>query len=129
MGSIVSFPTLFDEVFNDVFGSGSFRNYESGSRGTYHFVEDTDGTTLYVSAPGYKADDLAVEMHEGRLTITGKPSVERSLGVLVPKQINLCLSVNSSYLVDNAEFSDGLLTIRLVKPNKTEALRIPIQTK
>jgi HSP20 family molecular chaperone IbpA len=125
MGNLVDFPS-FDTIWSTLH---NYSDYGSGSRGTYHFVDGENDTTLYVSVPGYKADDLTVEMHEGQLTVTGKPSTEKSVGVLVPKQINLKFNVQRSYLVDGAELTDGLLAIRLTRPNKTEAMKIPVQTK
>lgn len=113
--------TLLDETFP---------SFSESSRGKYHLVEGDDGYTLYVSAPGYKSDDITVEVHEGRLMISGKPSGEhQSLGMIVPDRVDLRFSLSPNYLVDSAEITDGILAVKVKRTGKTEAVKIPIQTK
>lgn len=112
---------IFEPLFSE-----QYPNYGQSSRGEFHLVEHDEHSFLYVSAPGYKKDDLTVEMQEGRLSIKGKPSTDKSVGVLVPNQIDLKYSVSSNFLVDSAELVDGILAVKLVKARKTEAVKIPI---
>lgn len=106
----------------------SWSDFNFSSRGQYHLVEHDDHSIVYVSAPGYKKDDITVEMQEGRLTVKGRPSTDKSVGVLVPKQIDLRFSVSPNHIVDNAELHDGILAIKLMRIKKTEAVKIPVLT-
>lgn len=114
--------------FTDAFEWSGFDDFgfNFSSRGQYHLTEHDDHSILYVSAPGYKKNDITVEMQEGRLTIKGQPSTDKSVGVLVPKQIDLRFSVSPNHIVDNAELHDGILAIKLMRLKKTEAVKIPV---
>ncbi len=92
-------------------------------------ADDGEHSTLYVSAPGYKSEDISIEMYEGRVDISGSPSVDRRT-TLVPKKISLKFTLSSNVLVERAEFKDGLLAIHLIqKYNKVEIVKIPIQDR
>lgn len=117
------YMTIFDPLLEN-----RRSDYAQSSRGEFHLVEYDEHSFLYVSAPGYKKDDLTVEMQEGRLSIKGQPTTDKSVGMLVPKQIDLKFSISSNFLVDSAELVDGILAVKLIKARKTEAVKIPIST-
>jgi HSP20 family molecular chaperone IbpA len=118
------FETLWSEMAKDFF-------HHETSRGRYHVVrEDNDASVLYVNAPGYKTEDITVEMNEGVLSVRGKPSVKhKSIGVLIPNQIDLHFTISPTFIVDGAELSDGILAVALKKMTRTETVKIPVQTK
>lgn len=115
----------FDSIVHD-FKTGS------SSRGTYYFAQDPDGEmTLYVNAPGYKTDDIAVEIQSGYLTIHGEPSIENKaiVGKIVPERIALRFSVDHMYLVAGAVLNDGILTVLFSKTKQAETTKIPVISK
>jgi len=121
--------TSLDHLWRNLLDE-TFPSFSETSRGKYHLVDHEDGYTLYVSVPGYKSEDIAVEVHEGRLMISGKPSSEhKSIGVIVPEQIKLWFSLNPNYLVDSAEITDGILAVKVMKTAKTETVKIPIMAR
>lgn len=123
LGTFYPFESLWSQRYED---AGDLPRSAATSRGQYHFVEADDVSTLYVSVPGYKRDDITIEMNHGNVSITGTPTHVGSIGVLVPKRINLKFAVHSDFLVDGAELKDGLLSVKLHRQRKTEAKKIPI---
>jgi HSP20 family molecular chaperone IbpA len=117
-----AFGDAWDHMTRDFFREVSNIRY-----GHYEFIEkDPNESVLHVSAPGYTTNDLAVEMHEGRLTITGSVPAERLIGALVPQRVKMDFQVSPSFRVEQATLENGILSVHLVRQTKSDPVKIPI---
>ncbi len=95
--------------------------------------EGSDEFVLYGDLPGVSADDLEIEFEDGRLTVQGRVksgaerkylSVEYGIGDFY-REFLLGESVNAAGIT--AELKNGVVTIRLPKPEASKPRRIEVQ--
>lgn len=114
--SLFNTQGLFDDAFDSFFNNGF------GSR--FGLQEDKDGNySLEFALPGYKQDDVEVELKENVLTVRAKNEArgERTSTVTVwadidPDKIK-------------ATLTDGLLSVTLPKIESVKPRKIKIQPK
>jgi HSP20 family protein len=132
--------TLADR-FNRAFGAlaPSRNRDEEMSLGSWlppvDIAEDKDKITLTAELPGFKQDQIQVQMEDGVLTLRGERKfedekegrnfhrVERSYGQFV-RSFTLPNNVNRDAI--HAHFSDGLLQVELPKREEAKPRQIKI---
>ncbi|MCV2525945.1 MAG: Hsp20 family protein [Candidatus Lightella neohaematopini] len=95
---------------------------------------DEDHYRIVLALAGFKEDELIVEVEGPRLTIKGKPTTCENKQVhylyqgLICKKFSLSFALAEHMLVDYAEFSNGLLSINLIRqiPESLQPRRIII---
>ena len=127
---------LMQKVFDDDF----FRDDFFGGRGKEHFQlmktdirEDEKGYTLEVDLPGYKKEDIKIDVTDGYLTIHAKTSDEvneEEKGKYVRRERFMGEATRSFYVGDDvkedeikASFKNGILMLDVpkVKPEEKES--------
>jgi HSP20 family protein len=124
----------FDQMFGRMFGEpvhGWFTKFPQVD------LSETDkDVEVRMDVPGFKADQLDVQLHGDELTVVGKQEerkeekdktfhvVERQSGSF-SRSVSLPCSVDANAI--NAEFVDGVLTVRL--PKSADAATKKIQIK
>ncbi len=135
------FTSDMENVFDSLLGKtvGSALRTSSGQKfvPALYISENVQAFEVHVDLPGVKSENVKVEMHEGKLTISGKREslheeteknfhrVERSSGTFYRT-----LSIPSEVDVDNidASFEDGVLKVVLPKTAKQQPKAIQIRT-
>ncbi len=119
------FETRMNQFFRNMFDSG---NGLDASIGSYpvDVDEDDESITIEAEMPGFKRDEIEVNVENGVLTIKGERQAKEGNGrkrhmserryTRVQRSFSLPRSVDGSDV--DATMSDGILTVRL---NKTEA--------
>lgn len=104
---------------------------------TLDVSESADAFLVAVDLPGVKPDDVKVEMHEGRLTISGSREsrteekeknyhrVERSRGSFA-RTLAIPSEVDAEAI--DAHYEDGVLHVTLPKVAKQQPKKIQIRT-
>jgi HSP20 family protein len=130
----VDIENLFDHFFGDQIKTASPVN---GMQPRADIVESDSQFTLVMELPGVSADDVSIEMKEGRLDVAGTKSIndvnegerriknERRAG-----EFHRAFEFPSQLDADkiSAEFKHGLLTIVLPKSEKVLPRKIEIKT-
>jgi HSP20 family protein len=98
-------------------------------------VDTEDDLVLRADLPGMSEDDLRIEIKDGVLTIAGERRaehekrgegfhrVERSFGSF-SRSLSLPEGVNPKRVA--ADFKDGVLEVRIPKPDGTKPIRVSI---
>lgn len=124
---------LMPKVFDDDFFSDDFFN----GRGKEHFQlmktdirEDENGYTLEIDLPGYKKEDIKIDVTDGYLTIHAKTSDEvneEKKGKYVRRERFMGEATRSFYVGDDvkedeikASFKNGILNLNVPKVSPEE---------
>ena len=124
---LTSVDTIMDEFFNNNY-SGFAKEFAKsidvkGSYPKVNFIDNGDHYILEAAIPGYKKDDVTIEIKEGILTIRGRASTESDLeekGSYVWREIKRSKFSRSFALPENLEQSNtsasidsGILMIKI----------------
>ena len=98
--------------------------------------EDVDAITVLADMPGVKPGDLAIDLHEGVLTITGHAQAEDGSNEVVVAheypagtfQRSFTLSEAIDQARIQATLKHGILRLRLPKAEQAKPRQIKIQT-
>jgi HSP20 family protein len=130
------FSQEFDRLFSRLFDTSA------GGAGAQRWVppmdllEADDHYVLRADLPGLAEDDVAIEVQDGTLTISGERSaeherqgqgwfrVERSFGSF-SRSLTLPDGVDADAV--SAEFDRGVLTVRIPKPEQRKPRRVEIK--
>lgn len=128
---------MFDSLLGRTVGTILRTNHADKFAPTLDILESLEAYEIHVDLPGVQPDDVKVEMHEGRLVISGK----RSTGVdQKEKNFHRVERVSGSFSrvialpseVDNekidASYEHGVLKIMLPKAVKQQPRKIEIRT-
>jgi HSP20 family protein len=122
---------LFDRFFENGRTNGSARRWIPAM----DLVETEDNLVLRADLPGMSEDDLNIEIKDGVLTISGERKarheekgegfhrVERSFGSF-SRSLSLPDGVDANGVA--ADFRDGVLEVRIPKPEETKPTRVAI---
>jgi HSP20 family protein len=127
-----SMNQLFDRFFEGQTGNGSVARRWIPAM---DLVETEDNLVLRADLPGMSEDDLNIEIKDGVLTVSGERKaeheekgegfhrVERSFG-----SFSRSLSLPDGAQADRvaADFKDGVLEVRIPKPEETKPTRVAI---
>jgi len=131
---------LIDDLFNNFFKNDYHENYEKscGSKLATNVFETDNEFKIDVLLPGYKKEDVQINLHNNILTIKVENEVKqekseeykyahREFGAFnFEKQYRIPKSVNAEKI--SAKFENGVLN--LVLPKKEEALeKAPVDIK
>lgn len=101
-------------------------------------LEKEDGFEVSLDIPGISPKDVSIEVHEGRLTVSGKREfdhddaesayhrIERRRGEF-ERSLQLPQDVDEDNIA--AEYVDGVLTLRLPKCEQAQPRQIPVETR
>jgi HSP20 family protein len=131
------FTQEFDRLFSRLFESTSGGGGSAVQRWMppMDLMEADDHYVLRADLPGVSEDDVAIEVQDGTLTISGERSaehererggwfrVERSFG-----RFSRSMSLPQGVAPDavSAEFDRGVLTVRIPKPEERKPHRVAI---
>ncbi len=137
-GSSIPFEDFYREVDNMVGGllrTGDCERSEFAPR--VNLVETEENFEVSADLPGVNADDVTVELHEGKLTIALKRDfgendegrtvhrMERSTGEF-RRVIEINVPVDEDKIA--ADYEAGVLTITLPKSEEVRPKRIEVRT-
>jgi HSP20 family protein len=130
-GAIGSFPTLFNQFFNDPFFGGSLAELPTSVfAGKYGYMpsanirETDDRFIVELSAPGLKRADFRVDLEDGMLTISSEKEEEKKEEDSSYRRREFSFSsftrsfalpenVDESQI--NARYQDGILEVTIPK--------------
>ncbi len=124
--------TLLGRTVGNALRSGSLEKFIP----TMDVAESAQEYTISMDLPGVKAEDVKIEMHEGKLTVAGQRAtvndqkdksfhrIERSSGSFL-RTVSLPNEVNADQI--EATYDHGVLHIRLPKLVKQQAKKIEIK--
>ena len=131
------FSREVDRLFDAFFGGGESA---AGRRWVppMDLVEAEDHFVLKADLPGLSEDDVAIEIQDGTLKISGERKaeheerekgwyrVERAFGSFA-RSLSLPDGINADAV--SAEFDRGVLEVRIPKPEERKPLRIEIKAQ
>ena len=89
------------------------------------FDESSDGLELSIIVPGFKKEEITVNVEHQNLIITGKPEKTTNITQPFQKIYRLPLSVNPDKITAKQE--NGLLIISVMKGEKPSGKKINIE--
>ena len=139
MRNLFSLHNEVGQIFGDLFASneGGTAMEETAWVPTVDVSETENGFEIHAELPGVAKDDLHVSVKDNLLTLSGEKrqekvddtqnyrSVERRYGSF-QRRFTLPREVATDDI--KAEFSDGVLTLSIPKPEAAKPTEIPITT-
>jgi len=122
---------VFDAFFGNGAGTGRTRRWVPAM----DLVETEDHLVLRADLPGLSEDDVEIEIKDGVLTVSGERKaeheeksegfyrVERAFGHF-SRSMTLPEGIDAESV--NAEFADGVLEVRIPKPEQRKPHRVAI---
>lgn len=139
-------PSIFGEnLFDDFFGDSFERNFFGGRNPLYgknaknmlktDVKESENGYSLAVDLPGFKKDEVQIDLRDGYLTISAQKALDKEEkdgeGNYIRKE-RMCGSCARSFYVGDvrpedihAKYEDGVLKLSFPKENQR---KLPEQT-
>jgi HSP20 family protein len=126
------FSSDFNRLFNTLFDESRTERWVPAM----DLVESDDHFVLKADLPGLREEDVAIEIQDNTLTISGERKaeheerqrgwyrVERSFGRF-SRSLSLPEGVDADAV--NAEFHDGVLEVRIPKPEERKPRRVAIK--
>jgi HSP20 family protein len=118
---------LFDETLGRTFGDQVWSP-------PVDIEEQEDAWLVEADLPGVKRDDVSVELHDGELAIHGEPKEKERTGILRRRtrrtgRFDYRVSLPGDLDPDRveADLSDGVLHVRLPKPERSKPRRIEVR--
>ena len=139
---MMPFDRLFDEFFNKA-GIPGFQNkfgtdfFEKGSYPKVDILDEKDAIVIEAAVPGMSKDDIAVDVHEGVLTISGDKrfTPDNEVKSYIYRELKRSSFRRSWTLADHldhtnisAKFENGMLFLRIPKLQPEEVSK-PRQIK
>lgn len=134
--SVPAFDRLFETVIDEMGGPRFGRVWTNGAAymPAIDVVESNDAIDFHCDVPGFKSEDLEVEVGDGVLTIRGRRRLEASGDErVIPGRRNRAFvrSFTLPEIADaenlSARLADGVLSVRVPKQPKARPRRIEIQ--
>lgn len=140
-GALEELSSDMERVFDSLLGRTVGTNLRTGNAEKYSptldIVESMDAYEVFVDLPGVKPEDVKLEMHEGKLVVSGKRTasseqkdrtfhrLERTAGsfsriVSIPNEVDV-EKIDASY-------DHGVLKIVIPKAIKKQPKKIEIRT-
>jgi HSP20 family protein len=132
-----SLQSEFNRLFDTFLGSGGRTDVRAPRRWVpaMDLVETDDHLVLRADLPGLSKDDVEIEVKDNVLTVSGERKaeheekadgfyrVERAFGAF-SRSLTLPQGIDADSI--NAEFTDGVLEIRIPKPEERKPHRVQI---
>lgn len=124
-----------DGIFDSFFSPSSNENEGASWAPRVDLSETEDAYLVHVDVPGMQKEDLNIDVHEGRLTISGERNaeqqddghkyvrVERSYGRFY-RSFTLPQTVKEDEI--EATYENGVLSVRVPKAEETKPRRIEV---
>ena len=140
--TVMRFPTLFnDKDFDELFDS-FFRPVRRNEGGALErmpamdITEKDDHYLIHADMPGLNKEDIAIEVHDGVLSLRGEhqeESEEKQEGKVIRRERRVGRYVRSLTVGDTinedaieASYKDGVLTVKLPKKVAPEPKKIQV---
>lgn len=135
MGSDLS---RFQDDMQDLMGRffGDWGRADVGMLAPLDIAEEESGFTLKIDLPGVAAEDIDIQVHDNRLTLTGHREdsneesgknyyhTERRSGAF-RREVVLPTAVDDENI--EAHYTDGVLTVRLPKSERAKPRKIKVK--
>ena len=132
--SLTDLASDFENLFEQVFGEPGQPQNTWTPRA--NVLENDSSYLVEIELPGLSADDVAVELKEGRLSVSGeKTSVENDMTVLKSETRNGKFSRSFKFPAQlsadkiSANFKNGMLSVELPKSEAVLSRKIEIGTQ
>ncbi len=139
-----SYPTLLDEM--DRLFDAAFPALSSFQRGNgldwqgqfpVDLYQDKDAFTVRAELPGFRKEDLSLDLADGILTITGHQKTEtkgegkESTQAVQEQRVSRAVSLPENVAVDkiSAAYENGVLTVTLPKHEEAKPRQVAIDVK
>lgn len=117
------FDKSIEDVVNQIFGNfpTTVTNYINGNFGAVNIKEDNEKYTLEVSVPGYKKEEISVELSNDIINISSKKEIDdkqiykRQEFYIKPFDRKFTLPENANQDDINADVINGILYIDIKK--------------
>lgn len=132
-----AYPSLLDRFFNDEWKFGSQSVFNNNWVPATNIRELENGYDIELSVPGFKKEDLGIEITNGTMVISGNHTVdtESEEGQYKRREFNHSSFQRTFKLPDgvtekeiSAKYENGILNIRLEKKsswfNKSNSIKI-----
>ena len=131
------YPTLLDEM--DRLFDAAFPAFERETQFPVDLYQDKDNFTVRAELPGFRKEELSIDLADGTLTITGQqkpeakadaPETEKAVPAperLVTRAIALPENVDVAKIA--AGYENGVLTVTLPKREEAKARQINVDVK
>jgi len=125
-------PTLFDEFFSPTVNSGASSRYQLIP--SVDIYEKDDKVYFEAEVPGFKKEDLHVDVHGKIVTLSGESKVEREENEnsyrkerrygRFERSFQLGFDANGDMV--EAQYANGILTVAVAKPEEQQKKQIEI---
>jgi HSP20 family protein len=135
-----NYPSLLDEM--DRLFDAAFPAPGSGPRGNggqfpIDLYQDKDAFTVRAELPGFRREDLSIDLADGVLTIAGQQKTEakaddkETAPVAQERRVSRAVSLPENVDVEKiaAAYENGVLTVTLPKREETKPRQITINVK
>ena len=122
-----AYPSLLDEMdrlFEAAFPRGGF---DWKGQFPIDLYKDKDAFVVRAELPGFRKEDLAIDLADGVLTITGTRKTEGQAETKVTRAVQLPDNVDVEKIA--AAYENGVLTVTLPKREEAKPRQVTIDVK
>jgi HSP20 family protein len=122
-----AYPSLLDEMdrlFEAAFPNGGF---DWKGQFPIDLYKDKDAFVVRAELPGFRKEDLAIDLADGVLTITGTQKAEGQSDVKVTRSVALPENIDVEKIA--AAYENGVLTVTLPKREEAKPRQVAIEVK
>jgi HSP20 family protein len=128
-----AYPSLLDEMdrlFEAAFPNGGF---DWKGQFPIDLYRDNDAFVVRAELPGFRKEDLAIDLADGVLTITGTQKTETKPGTEPAQERRVTRAVALPENIDVAKiaaaYENGVLTVTLPKREEAKPRQVTIEVK
>ena len=128
-----AYPSLLDEMdrlFEAAFPNGGF---DWKGQFPIDLYKDNDAFVVRAELPGFRKEDLAIDLADGVLTITGTQKTETKPGTEPAQERRVTRAVALPENIDVAKiaaaYENGVLTVTLPKREEAKPRKVAIEVK
>jgi len=128
-----AYPSLLDEMdrlFEAAFPNGGF---DWKGQFPIDLYKDNDAFVVRAELPGFRKEDLAIDLADGVLTITGTQKTETKPGTEPAQERRVTRAVALPENIDVAKiaaaYENGVLTVTLPKREEAKPRQVAIEVK
>jgi HSP20 family protein len=130
-----TYPSLLDEMdrlFDAAFPAlRSFNGFERQGQFPVDLYQDKDAFTVRAELPGFRKEDLRIDLANGLLTITGQQKTETKAEAVPERRVSRAVLLPENIAVEKiaAAYENGVLTVTLPKREEAKPRQITIDVK
>lgn len=130
--ALVKYRTPFNTLFNDFFNDNLENNYEARFQPRINLTENENGYNITLAVPGFKKEDIKLEVKDDNLIITGENKFKKTESETYHRtEIRYGKFERAFRLPENinieeieATHEDGLLKVNLKKQELPERKKV-----